>query len=84
MFRVVRVWDNGERSTFRYTAAKFETKTEARAHRAKLQARFPNYVFWISEGNVLGNSLKLTKDEMVPMTNIDFAGEADPNPPWDD
>ncbi len=50
-FRVVRVWEDGDRATFRFTNAKFDTRAEAVAHRAKLQDRFPNYLFWVTGGN---------------------------------
>ncbi len=95
MFRVVRVWDDGDSSTFRYTKPKFDTRLDADTHRLKLQNRFPKYLFWISEGDVRSNTVRLTKhDDLVPMSNDDFIGEADldpptrttkhPDPPWDD
>ncbi len=61
MFRVVRVWDDGDSSTFRYTKPKFDTRLEAQVHRLKLQNCFPKYVFWISEGEVRSNTVRLTK-----------------------
>ena len=49
MFEIVRVFDDGDSTTFRYIAAKFDTKAGARNHRAKLQSRFPRYTFLIAE-----------------------------------
>lgn len=67
MFRVIRVWDDGDSSMFRYTAARFDTKLEASKHRLDLQNRFPKYVFWISEGEVTASgsraqTLKIDKE----------------------
>lgn len=63
MFRVVRVWDDGDSTTFRYTKPKFDTMLAADIHRHQLQNRFPKYVFWISEGDVRSLNVKLTKHQ---------------------
>ncbi len=51
MFRVVRVWEDGDSATFRFTDTKFDTRSEAFQHKAKLQDLFPKYLFWVTGGN---------------------------------
>lgn len=51
MFRVVRVWEDGDSATFRFTTPKFDTRVEALDHKTKLQSRFPGYLFWVTGGN---------------------------------
>jgi len=45
------VWEDGDSATFRFTDAKYDTRPEALQHKAKLQSRFPEYVFWVVGGN---------------------------------
>lgn len=71
MFRVVRVWDDGDSTTFRYTDSKFDTRVEAQQHLAKLQHRFPKYLFWISEGDVRSRTVRITKQPDMSPVDLD-------------
>jgi hypothetical protein len=73
MYEVVRVWEDDDGATFRRCRT-FKSKDQARRHSAKLQDRFPRYLFWVIRvtGTAEVEAAQVAAAQPMPIVDPDY------------